>query len=91
MFKKLNIPIIGIIENMSYFINKSGEEIDLFGKGSVEKSAKKNSINFLGEIPIDKMISKNGDNGVPFLIKNNETEAGKKILEIASFIDKKIK
>ena len=90
-FKKLNIPIIGIIENMSYFINKSGEEIDLFGKGSVEKSAKKNSINFLGEIPIDKMISKNGDNGVPFLIKNNETEAGKKILEIASFIDKKIK
>ena len=55
------------------------------------QSAKKNSINFLGKIPIDDLISKNGDKGIPFLIENNETDAGKKIMEIASYIDKKIK
>ena len=91
MFKKLNVPILGIVENMSYLKTKSGEIIDVFGKGAVESSAKKNSINFLGKIPIDDLISKNGDKGIPFLIENNETDAGKKIMEIASYIDKKIK
>ena len=91
MFKKLNVPILGIIENMSYLQTKSGEIIDVFGKGSVEKAAKKNSINFLGDIPIDKAISSSGDKGIPYLIENNETDAGKKIMKIASDIDKKIK
>tara|TARA_B100000949_G_scaffold33536_1_gene27026 strand:+ start:1062 stop:1832 length:771 start_codon:yes stop_codon:yes gene_type:complete len=91
MFKKLNVPILGIVENMSYLKTKSGEIIDVFGKGAVENSAKKNSINFLGKIPIDDLISKNGDKGIPFLIENNETDAGKKIMEIASYIDKEIK
>ena len=91
MFKKLNVPILGIVENMSYLKTKSGEIIDVFGKGAVENSAKKNSINFLGKIPIDDLISKNGDKGIPFLIENNETDAGKKIMEIANYIDKYIK
>jgi ATP-binding protein involved in chromosome partitioning len=91
MFKKLNVPILGMVENMSYLQTKSGEIIDVFGKGSVENSAKENSINFLGEIPIDGAISKNGDKGVPYLIENNETDTGKKIMKIANDIDKKIK
>ena len=91
MFKKVNVPILGMVENMSYLQTKSGEIIDVFGKGSVEIAAKKNSINFLGDIPIDKAISLSGDNGVPYLIENYETEAGKKIMKIANLIDKKIK
>ena len=91
MFKKVNVPILGMIENMSYLQTKSGEIIDVFGKGSVEIAAKKNSINFLGDIPIDKAISSSGDKGIPYLIENNETDAGKKIMKIASDIDKKIK
>ena len=91
MFKKVNVPILGMIENMSYLQTKSGEIIDVFGKGSVEIAAKKNSINFLGDIPIDKAISSSGDKGIPYLIENNETDAGKKIMKIASYIDKKIK
>jgi len=90
MFKKLNVPILGMVENMSYLQTKSGEIIDVFGKGSVENSAKENSINFLGEIPIDGAISKNGDKGVPYLIDNSDTDAGKKILEIAKVINKNI-
>ena len=91
MFKKVNVPILGMIENMSYLQTKSGEIIDIFGKGSVEIAAKKNSINFLGDIPIDKAISSSGDKGIPYLIENNETDAGKKIMKIAYEIDKKIK
>ena len=91
MFKKVNVPILGMIENMSYLQTKSGEIIDIFGKGSVEKAAKKNSINFLGDIPIDKAISSSGDKGIPYLIENNETDAGKKIMKIANYINKKIK
>ena len=91
MFKKVNVPILGMVENMSYLQTKSGEIIDVFGKGSVEIAAKKNSINFLGDIPIDKSISSSGDKGIPYLIENNETNAGKKIMKIASIIDKKIK
>ena len=91
MFKKVNVPILGMVENMSYLQTKSGEIIDVFGKGSVEKAAKKNSINFLGDIPIDKAISSSGDKGIPYLIENNETDAGKKIMIIANYINKKIK
>ena len=76
MFKKVNAPILGMVENMSYLQTKSGEIIDVFGKGSVEIAAKKNSINFLGDIPIDKAISSSGDKGIPYLIENNETDAG---------------
>ena len=90
MFKKLNVPILGIVENMSYLKTKSGEIIDIFGKGSVEKAAQKNSISFLGDIPIDEEISKNSDKGVPYLIDNSNTDAGKKILEIAKVINKNI-
>ena len=90
MFKKLNVPILGIVENMSYLKTKSGDIIDIFGKGSVEKAAQKNTINFLGDIPIDKKISKNSDKGVPYLIDNSETDAGKKILEIAKVINKNL-
>ena len=90
MFKKLKVPILGIIENMSYLKTKSGDIIDIFGKGSVEKAAQKNSISFLGDIPIDEKISKNSDKGVPYLIDNSNTDAGKKILEIAKVINKKI-
>ena len=91
MFKKLSVPILGIIENMSYLKTKSGELIYIFGKGAVEKAAEENSINFLGDIPIDKAISINGDKGIPYLIDNYETEAGKKIMSIANAIDKQIK
>ena len=90
MFKKLKVPILGIIENMSYLKTKSGDIIDIFGKGSVEKAAQKNSISFLGDIPIDEKISKNSDKGVPYLIDNSDTDAGKKILEIAKVINKSL-
>jgi len=64
LFQKLNVPLIGIIENMSYFFNPVSQENHfLFGKGGGEKLATKWGLPFLGDIPIDACISQCGDEG----------------------------
>jgi ATP-binding protein involved in chromosome partitioning len=68
MFAKVNIPIIGLIENMAYFIDpKSGNKSYIFGKNGAKKFAKKSKIDFLGEIPIESAIREAADNGTPIL------------------------
>lgn len=78
MFRKLNVPILGIIENMSYLVcpHCSGE-VDIFSKGGGKRMAEKFSVPFLGEIPIDPEIRKGGDNGIPIVISHPESAAAK--------------
>ena len=72
MFKTFNVPISGIVENMSYFIcNKCDEKHYLLGKGGGEKLSKEFDVKFLGQIPFDKKISENCDSGTPDLILSN--------------------
>ncbi|MBN2694206.1 Mrp/NBP35 family ATP-binding protein [bacterium] len=66
MFDKVKIPILGIIENMSYFLcPHCGERTDIFSTGGAKEAAEQNNIQFLGEIPIDISIRKGGDEGMP--------------------------
>jgi ATP-binding protein involved in chromosome partitioning len=66
MYQQLNVDILGIVENMSYFIAPdTGKEYDLFGKGGAEKAAAKLKVPFLGSIPINIAIRVSGDNGMP--------------------------
>ncbi len=66
MFRKVNIPILGIIENMSYFEDKeSGNRSYIFGKDGAKKLADNQSLEFLGEIPLMQSICEGGDNGKP--------------------------
>ena len=68
MFRKVNVPVLGIIENMSYFICPScGEESHIFGHGGAEAEAKKLGINFLGKIPLEMDIRINADAGTPIV------------------------
>ena len=72
MFKTFNVPISGIVENMSYFIcNKCDEKHYLLGKGGGEKLSKEFDIKLLGQIPFDKKITENCDSGTPDLIQSN--------------------
>ena len=72
MFKTFNVPISGIVENMSYFIcNKCDEKHYLLGRGGGEKLSKEFDVKFLGQIPFDKKISENCDSGTPELIQSN--------------------
>src|SRR5262249_27741790 len=66
MFQKLNVQILGVVENMSYFIAPdTGNEYDLFGRGGAEKAARRVNVPFLGAIPINLSIRISGDSGRP--------------------------
>ncbi len=86
--KKMNLPVIGIIENMSGFrCPHCNKEIDIFKTGGGEKASKDFDINFLGKVPIDPKIVLTGDTGEPFLIKNSSSDAGKAFEKIVKKIE----
>lgn len=85
MFDKVMIPIIGIIENMSYFVCDScGKKHEIFSRGGAQRAAERFKIPFLGEVPIIPSIREWGDKGVPILIREPNSEVSKVFLEIAS-------
>jgi len=83
MFRKLNVPILGIVENMSYLETPKGEIVDIFGKGGGRRMAEHFEVPFLGEIPIDPEICKGGDSGIPIIVSNPESKASVAFMEIA--------
>lgn len=80
MFKKLNLPIIGMVENMSSFIcSNCDHEHFIFGHGGVEEAVKKLEVNFLGGIPLEIELRKSADAGVPYM--SNPQNAGRPVFE----------
>ncbi|WP_432800279.1 Mrp/NBP35 family ATP-binding protein [Poriferisphaera sp. WC338] len=65
MFQQLDINVLGVVENMSYFIGNDGVEYDIFGKGGAEMMAKQSAVPFLGAIPINMNLRTNADGGDP--------------------------
>ena len=71
MFQKVNVPLLGIIENMSYFVcGHCGERTEIFSYGGGERAAEKLGVPFLGRIPIDPAIRDGGDTGHPIVVAN---------------------
>ena len=84
MFKKLNVPLLGVIENMSYYVcPHCGEPVDIFGKGGGQRLAQKFSVDFLGEIPVDPSVRIGGDDGVPVVIGMPEGAPAQRFIEVA--------
>ena len=76
--KKMNVKVLGIVENMSGFIcPHCGEEINLFKKGGGEKAAKDFNVDLLGKIPVDKEIVESTDSGRPYIYDNSDNEGAK--------------
>jgi Mrp family chromosome partitioning ATPase len=76
--RKLNLKVVGIIENMSGMdCPHCGKHIDLFKEGGGEKTAKEMGVPFLGRVPIEPHIVESGDTGKPFIIENPDSEASK--------------
>ena len=91
MFKKVNVPILGVVENMSYFAcPHCGERTDIFDSGGVERECKRINVNLLGEIPIDVQIRIGGDSGKPVVADQPDNPQSKIFLEIAEKISKSI-
>lgn len=91
MFEKVNVPVFGIVENMSYFIaHDTGNRYDIFGSGGGESLAKKLNTNFLGGIPIDPRIREGGDSGKPIVQSLPYIDESKIIIKIAENLNKTI-
>jgi ATP-binding protein involved in chromosome partitioning len=76
MFQRVNVPILGVLENMAYFSNpnESGEKIQIFPKGDLKQFLDSKNIAHLGEIPILKDIAMASEMGIPLMAQKNETE-----------------
>jgi ATP-binding protein involved in chromosome partitioning len=84
MYKKLNIPSLGIIENMSHFACPScGHEADIFGHGGGEQMALELGVPFLGRIPIYQPIREGSDTGVPLVVGEPESVAARAFMTAA--------
>lgn len=86
--RELNIPVVGMIENMSGFsCPHCRQEIDMFKKGGGEKAASELQVPFLGSIPFDPLLVQLADEGKPFIAANPESEAGIAFLKIVKQIE----
>ncbi len=87
MFRKVEVPIFGLVENMSYFVcPHCSEQTEIFGRGLVEKAARQNDIPVLGRIPIDPEVVSESDRGVPVVVERPESPAGAAYVSIAEAV-----
>jgi len=91
MYRKLNIPTIGLIENMSHFVCPScGHESDIFGKGGGEGLATEMSVPFIGRIPLYEPVRSGGDNGVPIVMSEPDSADGKALITAAERVAQQV-
>src|SRR6478672_1730247 len=85
MFEKVNVPVLGIIENMSYFASPSdGKRYHIFGSGGGEREAKRLRVPLLGQIPIDIATRESGDRGLPITAEGGDSPVAAEFMKIAA-------
>ena len=91
MFRRMNVPVLGLIENMSYFLCPScGARADIFATGGAEAEAARANIPFLGQIPLDMEIRETSDAGRPIVASNPDSPLAKLYIEIAEKVAKQL-
>ena len=90
MFKTLEVPILGIVENMSYLELPDGTHMDIFGTGGGEHLAQMTSTPFLGKIPMDQKVRIGGDTGKPIVVSHPDSPVAKALREIAEDLAAKV-
>ena len=91
MFDKVNVPVLGLIENMSYFVSPSdGKRYDIFGGGGGEREAKRLRVPLLGQIPIDIATREAGDRGMPIVGEDRESPVTAEFKRIAENLRKSL-
>jgi len=85
MFRQLNIPVLGVVENMSHFVcGHCGERTDIFGSGGGARMAQELGLALLGEVPIETRVREGGDQGEPIVVSAPDSPAARAILDVAS-------
>jgi ATP-binding protein involved in chromosome partitioning len=86
MFRQLRTPVLGVIENMSYFVGDDGKRYEIFRHGGGRKLATETGVPFLGEIPIDPRVAECGDGGEPMVTRYPDSPVAKSYLAIAAAV-----
>ena len=86
MFRTLEVPVLGIIENMSYLDLPDGTRMDIFGSGGGEQLAQATQANFLGKVPMDQNVRIGGDSGKPIVVTHPDSPVAKALTEISQKI-----
>jgi ATP-binding protein involved in chromosome partitioning len=92
MFEKVNVPVLGLIENMSYFLSPSdNKRYNIFGAGGGEREAKRLRVPLLGQIPIDIATREGGDRGIPIVCENGQSPVAAEFKRIAESLRKTLR
>jgi len=91
MFETVNVPVLGVIENMSYFIAPdTGNRYDIFGKGGGRKLADEYGLNFLGEVPLGMEVREGGDNGSPVVVSAPDSPQASAFRKVAEEVARQV-
>jgi ATP-binding protein involved in chromosome partitioning len=90
MFRQLDVPIFGIVENMSYLELPDGSRVDVFGEGGGEKLASESGVPFIGSIPLDPRVRIGSDRGKPVVVTDPDSPVAKALISISEDIAAKI-
>jgi ATP-binding protein involved in chromosome partitioning len=90
MFRELNVPVFGVVENMSYLELPDGSRMDIFGSGGGERLAQEAGVPFIGAIPIDPAVRQGGDNGVPVVLSQPDSPVAMALVQIARDLAAKV-
>jgi ATP-binding protein involved in chromosome partitioning len=86
MFRALQVPVLGVVENMSYLELPDGSRMDVFGQGGGEALAHQSGVPFLGAIPMDAAVRQAGDEGTPVVVRQPESAVAKAMMSIAQSV-----
>ena len=86
MFEKLGVKILGLVDNMSFFIGDDGKKYEIFGKDGVKKTAEEFKKDFLGEIPINPKVGQQADKGIPIVESHPDDEISQIFFNLAKKI-----
>jgi len=90
MFQKVNVPILGIVENMSFFTTPTGDRVEIFGHGGGYDEAIRQKVTFLGEVPLFTEIREGGDRGLPVVVSAPEKPPGEAFIKVAKALVEKL-
>lgn len=90
MFRQLNVPVFGVVENMSYLELPDGQRMDVFGSGGGERLASESNVPFIGAIPMDPSVRQGGDAGKPVVIASPDSPVAKALRSMAENVAARI-
>lgn len=90
MFRQLEVPIFGVVENMSYLELPNGDRVDVFGEGGGKRLAEEAGVPFIGSIPMDPSVRTGGDSGKPVIISAPDSPVAKALDQVASDVAAKV-